>query len=118
MVDAGYEVLADRARRGDTTDGRISYRHFSDAIQDRTGLRIEAHDYPMSALLNDLARKSFAAKKVILSAILITQDTGQPGSGFFEYAKEVGLLAKKAKDLDRVAFWAQHTRLVYEAYRS
>ncbi len=55
---------------------------------------------------------------MILSAVLLSAELGQPGAGFFSYAQEIGLLPKKARADDKLMFWAGHLKKVYEVYAS
>lgn len=112
MVEAGYAYLAEVAGRQVTT----SYPEFCAQIFDRAGVRIDSRDAALGGLLAEVARRSRAAKGVILPAVLLSAELGQPGGGFFAYAAEVGLLPKKAKADDKLMFWAGHLKRVYEVY--
>ena len=112
MVEAGLAYLADVAGRQATT----SYSEICAQIFDRAGVRVGPRDAALGGLLADVARRSRETKGVILPAVLLSAELGQPGAGFFSYAAEVGLLPKKAKADDKLMFWAGHLKRVYEVY--
>lgn len=112
MVEAGYAYLAEVAGRQVTT----SYPEFCAQLFDRAGLRVEIQDAALGGLLADIARRSRAEKQVILPAVLVSAESGQPGGGFFAYAQEVGLLPKKAGQDDKFMFWAGQVKAVFAAY--
>lgn len=112
MASAGYDYLSEVAGRGETT----SYPEFCAQIFDRAGLRVEPHDATLGGLLAEIAQKSRTTKSVVLPAVLLSVERGQPGKGFFAYAIEVGALSKKAKQDAQFVFWAEHLKAVFAAY--
>jgi hypothetical protein len=112
LAEAGYAYLAEVAGRGQTT----SYPEFCAQLFDRTGLRVGTQDAALGALLADIAIESSSLEYVILPAVLLSAESGQPGAGFFTYAQEAGLLPKRASQDARLVFWAEHLKQVYAAY--
>lgn len=112
LVEAGLAYLGEVASRSTTT----SYPEFCAQLFDRAGQRVEIQDAALGGLLADIARRSRAEKQVILPAVLVSAESGQPGGGFFAYAQEAGLLPKKAKQDERFMFWAGHVKAVFAAY--
>ncbi len=47
----------------------------------------------------------------MLSALVVTADSGRPGEGFFEWAEELGLTAEDPEDL-----WQQQFSLVIASH--
>lgn len=113
-VSAGYAYLAEVAGRAAIT----SYQEFSAQVFDRAGFRVSPNDAALGGLLAAVARRSQAAKSVILPAVLLSTDQGQPGTGFFAFAREIGLLDKRAKQDAKFEFWAEHLTMVFAAYAS
>ena len=114
VVTAGYAFLANVAASLATT----TYSAFCSAVDAHTtgAHSLDPHAPAVGAALAAIARCSLEEKNVILPAVILTAD-GIPGTGFFAFAKEVGLLAHKAKSDERFSFWADHVQRVYAAFR-
>jgi hypothetical protein len=112
MASAGYTYLAEVAGHGQTA----SYAEFCAQIFDRVGVRIEPQDAALGGLLAEIAHQSRSLTAVILPAILLSTERGQPGAGFFAYAEEVGLLPRRAKQDMKLVFWAGELKAVFAAY--
>lgn len=114
VVDAGYAFLVNVASQLSTT----TYTAFCSAVDAITpgSHSLDPQSPAVGAALGDIARRSLAEKHVILPAVILTSD-GMPGTGFFAYAKESGLLPPKTKSDARFEFWAEHIQKVYRAYK-
>src|SRR4051794_25468775 len=106
--EALYAILAEVARNhGQMTYGQLSQRYF-DATQDWH----EPHgswDTP----LGELNRILHALRWPPLSAVVVLQEVGEPGGGFWESSPNIP--ARPADEIARIALYSRILRQVHEA---
>ena len=112
MASAGYGYLAEVAAGSRTT----SYSEFCAQVFDRTGHRVEPADAALGGLLAEIARRSLSDRTVLLPAVILSGDRGQPGAGFFTFAEDAGLLSTRARQDAKLVFWAEHLNRTFAAY--
>ena len=64
-------------------------------------------------LLGEISERMHREGKPMLSAIVINQQDGLPGSGFFELAIHLGKLPHGATRQEKEAFWEEELRAIY-----
>ena len=64
-------------------------------------------------LLGEISEQMHLAGNPMLSALVINQQRGMPGLGFFKLAIQLGKLPVGASDQDRKAFWKKELAAVY-----
>jgi len=94
------------AARQETT---ISY---SDLVKQIQAIQFEPHDFNLFHLLGQISTREVEEGRGMLTAVVVTQDDGLPGQGYFHLASHLGL---DASDPD--AFWVSELRKVYSSWR-
>ena len=88
----------------------VSYADLSAAIElsltDAAGLN------KLSILLEEIADHELSARRPLLAAIIVNENSNMPGSGLFDYAKRKGLM--KPKDKDKLAFFLAEAKKVHD----
>jgi hypothetical protein len=64
-------------------------------------------------MLGEISEQMHIAGKPMLSALVVNQDLGIPGRGFFELAVLLGRLPADASDHDKKAFWKKELAAIY-----
>jgi hypothetical protein len=98
-------ILGDRVRGG---RGPITYGELASKIK---SISLEPHQYAMFAILGEMSGDEDAMGRGMLSAYVVTAETGIPGAGFFELAEKLGRRVD-----DRLAFWVEEIRRVDAAW--
>jgi hypothetical protein len=121
LEQAGWDFLRERAseRRGDTAHNpTVSYSDAKQELAARTGQPIfdlgsQAGRAAMGYLLGRISRnRSWPVAQLLLSALVRYHGQADAGTGFFNLAREVGLIRGSVSDLDRLEFWLHHVRQV------
>lgn len=121
LEQAGWDFLKGRAaeRRGDAThDPTVSYSEANEELAARTGqppfdFGQQADRAAMGYLLGRISRnRSWPASRLLISALVRYQDEADAGPGFFNLAREVGLIHRSLSGLERLEFWLRHVRQV------
>jgi len=105
-----YRVLCDVARNRPTTP--FTYTRLSEAYARRTHVQFDPHgtwDMPLDAINKRLEGAGLPP----LSALVVTQDTGMPGPGFWGTCVRTQNVARNADD--RLMAYASIVNEVYEA---
>jgi hypothetical protein len=66
-------------------------------------------DAAIRRLLDDVNRIEIAEQRPMLSAVVINKDTGMPGRGFFDCAREL----RRHAGGDDLGFWAEEVKRVH-----
>lgn len=66
-------------------------------------------------ILGEISEDEHLAGRPMLSAVALSV-RGEPGSGFFTLARELGLLDSEARDDER-RFWEQQKQAIYELWK-
>jgi hypothetical protein len=67
----------------------------------------------MGYLLGRISRnRSWPAARLLISALVRYQGEADAGPGFFNLARDVGLIHGPLSDLQRLEFWLRHVRQV------
>jgi len=121
LEQAGWDFLKERAaeRRGDAThDPTVSYSDANEELAVRTGqppfdFGQQVGRAAMGYLLGRISRnRSWPVSQLLISALVRYQDEADAGTGFFNLAREVGLIHGSLSNLERLEFWLRHIRLV------
>ena len=100
-------ILGERARSG---AGPITYGDLARQIKT---LNVEPHAFAMFSLLGEVSDAEDSIGRGMLSAYVVSSETGPPRAGFFELATKLG----RTFD-DRLAFWVEEMKRVDEAWRN
>jgi hypothetical protein len=80
---------------------------YSDLTKRIPSIAFGPHDYAFHYLLYEISKEEDAAGRGMISALVVRQDDGMPGQGFFDLAKELG------RDVsDRIRCWDEEIKLV------
>jgi len=118
---AGWDFLKEKAaeRRGDAAhDPTVSYSDANEELAARTGQPAfdfgrQAGRAAMGYLLGRISRnRSWPTSRLLTSALVRYQGEADAGPGFFNLAREVGLVHGSLSDLERLEFWLRHVRQV------
>ena len=99
-------ILGDRVRDG---RGPMTYGELASKIK---SVSLEPHQYAMFAILGEVSDDEDSMGRGMLSAYVVTAETGIPGGGFFELAEKLGRRVD-----DRLAFWVEEIRRVDAAWQ-
>ena len=87
--------------------GMIAY---SELASQMTTIRIEAFGMPMSEMLGEIGTEENAAKRGILTVIVVHKSGDmEPGAGFFELAQSLG-----RDTSDRMKLWVSELHKVHD----
>jgi len=124
LEQAGWDFLKAKAaeRRGDAAhDPTVSYSDGNLELAARTGQPAfnfgqQADRAAMGCLLGRISRdRSWPVSRLLISALVRYHGEADAGPGFFNLAREVGLIHGSMSDLERLEFWLRHVRQV-QAY--
>ncbi|MBF6606930.1 MAG: hypothetical protein IVW53_15290 [Chloroflexi bacterium] len=100
-------ILGERARSG---AGPMTYGDLARHIKT---LEVEPHAFAMFSLLGEVSAEEDAIGRGMLSAYVVSSESGPPRAGFFELATRLG----RTYD-DRRAFWVAEMQRVDAAWRT
>jgi hypothetical protein len=100
------KILGERARGG---TGPITYGALAGQLK---SISIEPHQFAMFSILGEISDGENSLGRGMLSAYVVSAETGMPGGGFFELAEKLGRRVD-----DRVAFWVTEIKRVDEMWR-
>jgi hypothetical protein len=121
LEQAGWDFLKEKAaeRRGDAAhDPTVSYGNANEEMATRTGRSAfdfgqQAGRAAMGYLLGRISRnRSWPVSQLLISALVRYHGEADAGPGFFNLAREVGLIHGPLPDLERLEFWLRHVRQV------
>lgn len=124
LEQAGWDFLRARAaeRRQDAAhDPTVSYSDANLELAARTGqpafnFSQQADRAAMGYLLGRISRdRSWPVSRLLISALVRYHGEADAGPGFFNLAREVGLIHGSISDLERLEFWLRHVRQI-QAY--
>lgn len=98
------EALLARACSGQT----ITYSELARAVA-VTGFR--PRSWALMAMLGEVCDAEDPVHDVWIASLVVRQDTGMPGEGYFAYAVREGLDCD-----DRAGFWRERVQQVWNAY--
>lgn len=108
----GYKVDVWRKAKEEATRAIVRKRapiFYSDLTKRISSITFSPHDYAFHFLLYEISVEEDAAGRGMLSALVVRQEDGLPGQGFFDLAKKLG------RDVsDRIKCWNDETRVVLE----
>lgn len=118
LVRQGKKFLEERAKLERLT----SYSEMNTVLANRTGqppfdFDEEVGRAAMGALLGDISLTALPEVGALLSSVTQYLNANEPGTGFFELARQRGLLSKQATADDRLAFWTKQLQEVYRHFR-
>jgi hypothetical protein len=106
--EAARQWLTARLRRvaasghGET----VSYSDLCDEMRKRDVIDLEPHGTPLAALLGQVNVIEHEHGNPLISAVVVGKDTMQPGVGFWNIAKDLGIQFGDSPN-EREAFWLQ-----------
>ena len=121
LTESGRKFLVERARLRKVT----TYTELNSILARRTGHRgfdfERAHERaPMGHLLGLIVLRHHehdpATSRLMLSALVHYLGADDAGSGFYELAKQLDLLPKKASKADKEEFWISQVNALYDHY--
>ena len=124
LEQAGWDFLKAKAaeRREDAAhDPTVSYSDANLELAARTSQPAfnfdqQADRSAMGYLLGRISRnRSWPVSRLLISALVRYHGEADAGPGFFNLAREVGLIQGSVSDLERLEFWLRHVRQV-QAY--
>jgi hypothetical protein len=113
LEQARWDLLKEKAveRRGDAAhDPTVSYSDANEELAARTGQPAfdfgrQAGRAAMGYLLGRISRnRSWPISRLLISALVRYQGEADAGPGFFNLAREVGLVHGSLSDLERLEF--------------
>lgn len=118
LATAGRAILEEFARR----EGMTNYTDFNEEVARRTGHRCfdfnrEDERAAMGWLLGLIVDDTFPEIGAMLSALVTYLNENHPGRGFYNLAREKGLLPRGSSAQQEMDFWVQQTQAVYAHYR-
>jgi len=115
----GYELRDWDAAKGETVTllgerarsslGPITYGALAGRLK---SISIEPHQFAMFAMLGEISDEEDSLGRGMLSAHVVSAETGIPGGGFFELAEKLGRRVD-----DRLAFWVDEIKRVDKVWR-
>ncbi len=121
LEQTGWTFLKEKAaeRRGDAAhDPTVSYSNANEELAARTGQPAfdfgqQAGRTAMGYVLGRISRNSsWPVSRLLISALVRYQGQADAGPGFFNLAREMGLIRGPLSDLERLEFWLHHVRQV------
>ena len=117
LTHAGHSFLIDRARLARPT----SYTEFNTVLAQRTGLRpfdfdLDAERAAMGYLLGRIVELDRPSSGLMISALVNYLNENSPGDGFFNLAKEQGLLSRGASEEEKFDFWVGQVSALERRY--
>ncbi len=115
LVDAATQYLIAVARgRGLTT-----YTELSTQLVDRTGYTRFDYGLPrdqaaVGALLGEVTDRTLEEIGAMLSSLVVQKSTGDPGEGFYRFARKLGYLRPGAEKFE---FFQSQVALVHEKFK-
>ena len=74
---------------------------YSELAKQILSIKVEPHSYAMNALLDETSKEEDAARRSILTALVVRKEDGVPAEGFWESARDIG-----RQWTDKDAMWA------------
>ena len=121
LEQAGWAFLKEKAaecREDAAHDPTVSYSDANEELAARTGQPAfdfgqQADRAAMGYLLGRISRdRSWPVSRLLTSALVRYQGEADAGPGFFNLAREMGLVRGALSDLERLEFWLRHVRQV------
>ncbi|MGW5335434.1 hypothetical protein [Streptomyces bauhiniae] len=119
LVEAGRDFLIEQARHRTLTH----YTDLNRALVDRTGCSPFHFDLPadraaIGHLLGLVVERDQEAdpSDLMLSALVIHSGGNDPGTGFYQLAKDLKLLPMSASAGERQSFWVKQVQRLYERH--
>ena len=82
----------------------ITYSELANSV---IRIRIEAHDFAMIRLLDEISKEENAAGRGILTALVVLKDERVPAEGFWASARDIGRVIG-----DKWVFWSKEVKRV------
>jgi len=110
---ADAEAATSRWRtRGDT----LSYSEICDEMRLKGIIDLEPHGTPFAALLGQINVIEHDLGRPLISAVVVSKEERQPGVGFWNIAKELGIEVGESEN-QRVAFWLDSLQECHRRWR-
>lgn len=121
LTQAGTKFLIERARLGKVT----TYTELNFTLERRTGYSPfdfershgrAAMGHLLFLIVSSDHERDPAAPPLMLSALVHYLGANDAGSGFYELAKQLGLLSPKASKAAKEEFWIGQIKALYDRY--
>lgn len=117
LCSTAEQFLADQARMERTT----TYTELNTVLVQRTGhaafnFNLDRDRAAMGGLLEEIAVANLPVVGALVSAVVIYLNENDAGTGFYELAKQQGLLSKRPTRDEREVFWTSQVAKVHEHY--
>ncbi len=86
---------------------------YSALVKEIRSITFQPHDFRLFHLLGRISKEEVAHGRGMLTAVVVRQEDGLPGQGFFQLAKELGFDAS-----DQEAFWASELARVFKVWQT
>ena len=124
LVAAATDILLEQGRK---PDPRINYSTLNRMVAEQTGsepfgLDTDHGRWAIGAMLAEVNNRTIAdieavlGRKALLSVLVWLKDSGDLGNGFYDYARQLGLLKGRSAD-DRMVFLSEQMKTVAEYCR-
>lgn len=119
LTAEGRRFLVEQAR----LQRRTTYTELNTVLRQRTSVRtfdfdLDSERAAMGHLLYLIVESERPTSGTMISAIVIYLNENDAGSGFYTFARELGLLDKKATPDQKLVFWTQQVSAVHAYYRN
>lgn len=111
IVEKTYEILKEAARR----ERILTYGELYDQIG--VDMKSASDRKRGSEILNEVNEISVLEGNVMITAIIVKNDTQIPGAEFFRLATSYGELKEDASDEEKIDFWNEELKKVYHIYK-
>ncbi len=108
-VDETTKAIRDKILSVAKAKGTINYSEIAPLAQ--LDMSRELDRQRIGSILDDISRAEHLAGRPLLSAVVIRRDTNNPGTGFFELARELGLLSANE---ERDEYWVKELNRVHQ----
>ena len=112
LFEADWKVLKAEIRQNlvDLARSRQVVTYSELTRQLRTA-QLHPHSYTLAGLLREICHEEADAGRGLLCALVVTQQTGLPGGGFFRIA------ARRGRDIaDPEQCWANEVQMIYDQW--
>jgi len=84
---------------------------YSELVKQIEAIHFEPHDFNLFHLLGQISTKESEDGRGLLTAVVVRQEDGLPGQGFFQLARDLGL-----DPSDQEGFWISQLSNVYSSW--
>jgi hypothetical protein len=101
-------ILAEVAGQG----GGDGFMTYTDLIEHMQGIRFEFPSYALNEMLSEIAMAEYRAGRGLLTATVVYKDAFEPGPGWYEVAKYLGIDVSTLEK--REQFWIDQLKVIHD----